>query len=257
MRSSSATGSASSKIKFLLIISFMYFVSMINLCTSSFQPLTQHHKYHSLDKNNHFISTTHHPLRHQRHYYAVALNRTESTTRSPIQSVRNFLSSREHDTKRHYYRASTTISPFIPITTIKPPAPSTTTTRNPFYYEKIPHKSGKTKTESGKTYRHVENYQHQKVKEKTFDEIIREISQFNKRKRFHKTTTTTTTSTTESPELEEDYIYDDEDFQDDEADSVSNTNDDSFLLPERHDSHQSYNSAKKVSRNKLFKNYVA
>lgn len=222
------------------IFSLFYFLLVINLCSSSFNGDKNNFN------NNHF--TTHHPLRHHRHH---ALNRTSShiipnyyhhhqnqhqqqhqttkvssataaaTTRSPIESVRNFLTSREYDTKRNYFRA----------------APSPVTTKRPTYTasQKI-----SVNQPVQRNHRNTETYQ--KVKEKTFDDIIREISQFKKRKRFHKTSTSTTTTTTEPSVIEDDYDYDDEDFQDDEG-GAENT----YLLPERQTSSERYNAEKKVS----------
>ncbi|XP_063702735.1 uncharacterized protein LOC134832587 isoform X2 [Culicoides brevitarsis] len=209
------------------ILCLFYFLTIINLCSSSFYG----------DKNNfnknHF--TTHHPLRHHRHH---ALNRTHSnyhhlqhhrrphelateafTTRSPIESVRNFLSSREYDTNRNYYHVSSTK---------RPP-----NTANKSRYDQ----------KSTRNHRNIQSSHYQKAKEKTFDDIVREISQYKKRKRFHKTTTTTTT-TTEAPS-EDDYVeYDDDaDFQADEE----GTYDNGYLAPERQpgSSSEKYVPAKK------------
>lgn len=232
--------STGKKSKFLCLL---YFLMIINSCTSSFYG----------DKNNfnknHF--TTHHPLRHHRHH---ALNRTHTnyhhretaetfTTRSPIESVRNFLSSREYDTNRNYYHMSSTKT--TPLPTKRPSLTAHKSTDNKSvtikssYDQKYPNHS------ITRNHRNIQTNNYQKAKEKTFDDIIREISQFKKRKRFHKTTTTTTTTTAPTPE--EDYDeYDDDDFQDDEGGYISN-HDNGFLSPERQTSSEKYIPSKKVN----------
>lgn len=233
--------SCGEKSKFLC---FFYFLMIINLCTSSFNGDKNNFN------NNHF--TTHHPLRHHRHH---ALNRTHNipnyhhhqiaetvTTRSPIESVRNFLSSREHDTKRNYFHVSGTRAPLG-------------LTKRPVYAAS--HKSKVNTTKKGsliqsshqpiqRTNGNIETYQ--KVKEKNFDDIIREISQFKKRKRFHKTSTSTTTTTTEPSLIEDEYEeYDDEDFQDDEG-LEKFTQDNGHLLPEQQTSRERFVQLKKVRK---------
>lgn len=229
MRTVSSSGKKS---KFL---SLFYFLLVINLCTSSFN------FNNNKDTNNHF--TTHHPLRHHRHH---ALNRTHIitnhhhtgdtsiTTRSPIESVRNFLSSREYDTKRNYYRVSSTKAP--PLTTIRPYYIASQKSINTATLPQSPYQPIQ------RSHRNIEKYQ--KVKEKTFDDIIREISQFKKRKRFHKTSTSTTT--TEPSFLEDDYDeYDDDELQDDEGVETFN-HENGHLLPERQTSSERYVHTKKV-----------
>lgn len=233
--------------KFLCLF---YFLMIINLCTSSFNGDKNNFN------NNHF--TTHHPLRHHRHH---ALNRTHIisnyhhhqtaetssvTTRSPIESVRNFLSSREYDTKRNYFHVSSTKAP--PGLTKRPfYASSKNSEVNTATKGGLPRKQSSYQ-QIQRNHRNIEN--HQKVKEKTFDDIIREISQFKKRKRFHKTSSSTTTTTTESSLMEEEYEeYDDDDFQDDEGGETLN-HDNGYLLPEQQTSSEKYVPSKKVKRNK-------
>lgn len=232
-------------------LSLFYFLLVINLCTSSF-----YGDKNNFNNNNHF--TTHHPLRHHRHH---ALNRTHiipssDTTRSPIESVRNFLSSREYDAKRNYYyrtttATTTTTTTAFPLQTTKRPVyahkSKVITTQKTFPIQQHHSSSSSSYQPVQRNNRNIENYQ--KVKEKTFDDIIREISQFKKRKRFHKTTTTTTT--TPDP-LEDDYEdYDDDDFQDDEGIEPFN-HENGFLLPERQTSSERYVPEKKVSKNFYF-----
>jgi len=77
-------------------------------------------------------------------------------------------------------------------------------------FEEREHKSYPMKRKSG---------EYEAVKDKTFDEIVREISRLTKKKK-QKTTTTTTTEAPVTSGVEDDYDYDDDEPQGDEADET-------------------------------------
>lgn len=189
------------------------------------------------------------------------------TTKSPIESVRNFLSSREHDPTppRRTHR--------LAVPTIPPHFTRSVTSPLPAYYQPnnfigggSEHKSkssaahhhgrsthnaqrgGNTNTNnsSGGSGNNSGNLKkrdstvhaikksgnlgssgskpyrgdYERVKDKTFDEIAREISKIRNRKRIDRTTTTSTSTTSEAPitpGLDGDYDNDDDYFQDGEA----------------------------------------
>lgn len=172
------------------------------------------------------------------------------TTKSPIQSVRNFLSSREHDQTPHRRTHR------LAVPTIPPHFTRSITSPMPSYYYQQPNNfiSSRDVEHKSKSQPHHHNqniqransnsaaasggirvngnkssgnnnkfnkHEYDRAKEKTFDEIAREISLIRKRKRHHRTTTTTTSTTTEAPitpGLDGDYDNDDDYFQDDVAD---------------------------------------